>query len=416
MYYLFRVGTLSPSSGGLATSFDFIKRICMLNHAAKIVLCDTHVLKLFLDSNTRPLLVDLFFRKNVIILHDFRYSRLLSSMFSRYPCLSLIRVPLLILSSFFDSCTRIFKSIQAPKIYKTLSNLTSVCVVDFYGTKQSYKSKSSLYTYYYHAGSPDTYINSWLSSISPSLFNDPESYALFLSSYQAVIFQSHSIACEARSLCAQYEPNSTTEFLICRPAIAESSLLDTQTYTPDTTHQVNILSVGSVQTRKQQHLLVESMVSLDTRLSAKHISVSFVGDYSSEYGSNLKDYCDKLNLQNVSFTFAGHQSNLSDYYNRSHIFVQTSQAEGVSRSLREAAFLGMQILATDLPGVRELGLSSDSLYDCGDIQALTYKLSQLLSLSCIYRSSALSRKYSELWSAYSYDSRISECLSLSQPK
>lgn len=70
-------------------------------------------------------------------------------------------------------------------------------------------------------------------------------------------------------------------------------------------------------------------------------------------------------------------TSLGEIYSNAGIFVLPSSHEGLPIVLLEAVGYGLPIAASDIPANREVGLSDDSYFECGNIGALTRRLSYL---------------------------------------
>ena len=95
--------------------------------------------------------------------------------------------------------------------------------------------------------------------------------------------------------------------------------------------------------------------------------------------------------QDETMTFAGHISDIRTVWARSHIAVLPSRREGLPKSLLEAAACGRAMVATDVPGCREIvrdGING-LLVPADDASALADAIEQL------YRDAVLRRQFAE---------------------
>lgn len=103
-----------------------------------------------------------------------------------------------------------------------------------------------------------------------------------------------------------------------------------------------ILTVGRLDTNKNQRLLIEAFANLN------------VGNWKLIIVGNgvLREEYEKLTAS-LSIAdkvdFVGNVNNISDFYNKAKIFVFTSQSEGFPNALLEAMSFGIPCISTDCP-------------------------------------------------------------------
>ena len=86
----------------------------------------------------------------------------------------------------------------------------------------------------------------------------------------------------------------------------------------------------------------------------ENINIQLVGDIHEANPNSLsKEQLQTWNDEGV-IKWLGHQSNIVEIYQNSHIAVLPSYGEGLPKSLLEAAACGRAIIATDVPGCREI--------------------------------------------------------------
>jgi GalNAc-alpha-(1->4)-GalNAc-alpha-(1->3)-diNAcBac-PP-undecaprenol alpha-1,4-N-acetyl-D-galactosaminyltransferase len=100
------------------------------------------------------------------------------------------------------------------------------------------------------------------------------------------------------------------------------------------------LTVGRLDTNKNQKLLLEAFANLNTK-NWKLILVGD-GDLKIEYQMLAK----KLGIAD-KVEFVGNVANIEAYYNRAKLFVFTSQSEGFPNALLEALSFGIPCIASD---------------------------------------------------------------------
>lgn len=103
-----------------------------------------------------------------------------------------------------------------------------------------------------------------------------------------------------------------------------------------------ILTVGRLDTNKNQRLLIEAFANLNVG----NWKLIIVGD------GVLREEYEKLTAS-LSIAdkvdFVGNVNNISDFYNKAKIFVFTSQSEGFPNALLEAMSFGIPCISTDCP-------------------------------------------------------------------
>ena len=115
----------------------------------------------------------------------------------------------------------------------------------------------------------------------------------------------------------------------------------------------SIISVGSLNKRKNHELLIRALVALNTKIKLYILGVG------EEYG-NLKELVIDLNLENRVF-FLGFDNNPYKYLSKCSIFVLVSNSEGFPNVLVEAMLCNCAVISTDcLSGPREI--LSDAKY------------------------------------------------------
>lgn len=135
------------------------------------------------------------------------------------------------------------------------------------------------------------------------------------------------------------------------------------------------LLVGRLVAEKRHHDLIDAF----TRLGRPDWKLAIVGsvDHPDAYSATLQ----AVAASNPSVVFTGYQSgsNLAQLYAHAGAFVLPSSHEGLPIALLEALSHGTRVLASDIPGNREVGLPEAAYFPCGDVDALVAKLASLAS-------------------------------------
>ena len=84
-------------------------------------------------------------------------------------------------------------------------------------------------------------------------------------------------------------------------------------------------------------------------------------------------------------TWLGHVADIATVWARAHIAVLPSRREGLPKTLLEAAACGRPLIATDVPGCREIAIHGETglLVPADDPQALAAAMLQLADLSSL---------------------------------
>jgi GalNAc-alpha-(1->4)-GalNAc-alpha-(1->3)-diNAcBac-PP-undecaprenol alpha-1,4-N-acetyl-D-galactosaminyltransferase len=103
-----------------------------------------------------------------------------------------------------------------------------------------------------------------------------------------------------------------------------------------------ILTVGRLDTNKNQRLLIEAFANLN--VGNWKLIIAGDGVLRDEYQKLTESLgiADKVD-------FVGNVSNIGDYYNKAKIFVFTSQSEGFPNALLEAMSFGLPCISTNCP-------------------------------------------------------------------
>ncbi len=90
----------------------------------------------------------------------------------------------------------------------------------------------------------------------------------------------------------------------------------------------------------------------------QNINLLIVGGIdTSNLSAISKDYMNKNLDENKYVTWLGNVSNIKEIWEKTHIAILPSRREGLPKSLLEAAASGKPIIATDVPGCREIAIN-----------------------------------------------------------
>ncbi len=140
---------------------------------------------------------------------------------------------------------------------------------------------------------------------------------------------------------------------------------------------VNILSVGTLCSRKDQLTLVRACALLKDR--DFHLFILGDDTVDRDYTAEVRQEADSLGAK---VTFMGHLSTTELYgmYNQSHILANLSHWEGYGIAVAEAMWTGLPVIAVDAGAVPELVTHGDNgfLIAPGDVKSCTEYLKLLI--------------------------------------
>lgn len=155
-----------------------------------------------------------------------------------------------------------------------------------------------------------------------------------------------------------------------------------------------LLFVGRLSVQKNLALLLRALAGV-----SEYFETTLVGD--GELEGELKNVAASLSLQNVRFHGRAYGAELRDLYRNADIFVLPSEREGMPLVLLEALAMGLPIVATDIPGNRDVIVDGANgvLVPPSDASALRRALlSMTVDLGGYQRMSAESRRLASQYS------------------
>ncbi|WP_409438334.1 glycosyltransferase family 4 protein [Vibrio sp. BS-M-Sm-2] len=169
-------------------------------------------------------------------------------------------------------------------------------------------------------------------------------------------------------------PNGTVASNVIVNSIKPLETKNYLKYTHDS-KKYKILFVGGVNKRKGVSTLIEAMEILVSK-GYDNISLDIVGGHNDlDYKSIVKSkgLGDKIFFRGILSA-----SELRHYFESANLYVQPSFAEGIPRATLEAMSYNIPILATRLPGFREV-LEEICLFDSGDSNSLSLLIESVLN-------------------------------------
>ncbi len=204
-----------------------------------------------------------------------------------------------------------------------------------------------------HAGSSDT-IKEFIHSINEEQSNS-DLYKSYLEFVDKILFQSNS---QKEDFAKEYRDLALKSFAIL-PSVNEKELIKQNLVeTPFNKDSFNIVYVATVQKRKMQQLCIE--IAYLMKELGRNINLYFVGQhFSDDYYFSLINLIREKGLEDVVF-FLGYREDYANYMWKCDLIIHPSSAEGVPRVLREAMYMGKAVLASNLPGNKDILLPFDS--------------------------------------------------------
>lgn len=144
--------------------------------------------------------------------------------------------------------------------------------------------------------------------------------------------------------------------------------------------KVNILFAGGVNLRKGVDILLFAMADLiEAGYNQFHLNIAG-GHFDRDY----KKLVNEIGLsENVTFLGILERSELNDVYKRSDLYIQPSRAEGIPRATIEAMSYGIPVIATNLPGFKEI-LPSVCLINSFESVDLKNKIIEVINDDSLY--------------------------------
>ena len=157
------------------------------------------------------------------------------------------------------------------------------------------------------------------------------------------------------------------------------SEIDAPGETPDVLHRWHeegravIGYIGQLITRKRIDTLIEAFHALDI----PNKQLCLIGDGPQR--QELEALSERLG-EGRNVAFLGFRGDRIDFLKGFDIFVLPSELEGIPRCLMEATGAGVAVIASDIPGCREVVISEQTglLVPPGDAEALSRQMSRLI--------------------------------------
>ena len=136
--------------------------------------------------------------------------------------------------------------------------------------------------------------------------------------------------------------------------------------------KIRLLNIGRMARAKNQRLLLQAVAEVE-----RNFKLSIVG--VGHFRTDLENMVRELNLVD-KVEFAGNAPEISTLFQDSHIFVLSSDYEGLPLSILEAMSAGLPVVSTDVGGVKEAVVHGKTgfLVERGNSKALAEKITALI--------------------------------------
>jgi glycosyltransferase involved in cell wall biosynthesis len=144
-----------------------------------------------------------------------------------------------------------------------------------------------------------------------------------------------------------------------------------------------IICVANLVPVKGVDVLIEAFI----QINQPEWGLLIVGDYNSDYGKQLRCIVNNSDLRDAIF-FTGKVQNVKEYLSASEIFVLPTQSkgEGSPLAMLEAMSMGMYVLGSNIPGIKDqLADFRSLLFEAGNIEELKQKLVHAIGLGSFER-------------------------------
>jgi len=134
--------------------------------------------------------------------------------------------------------------------------------------------------------------------------------------------------------------------------------------------------IGQLIERKNLHVLLKTIKKLD--LVTDNIKLIIIGDGALR--SKLEDNAEKLGIKN-RISFMGFRPDAIKFLKTFDVFVLPSLMEGIPRCVMEAMACNVPVVASDIPGNRELVIHGKTglLFPPGDVDNLTESILHIIN-------------------------------------
>jgi glycosyltransferase involved in cell wall biosynthesis len=246
--------------------------------------------------------------------------------------------------------------------------------------------------FFNHAGDP-FFFNSLITSYDKEITWD--SYLKYMNKFSKILFQSELQLNFAKKIGV--DPTRCFDLI---PTCNEQSISDQLqgVSNPFQPRFFNIVTIGTLQERKNQELVVE-LASTMTNLPFRFY---LIGDerVSMSYTKKIKKMIKDRNLTNIFIL--GHRSDYIVFVKYCDVLLNVSKSEGVSRVLRESLFLGKILVCTKIFGNMDCVIDQENGFLCD------YNVSDIKEKVCYIKNLTLNDKLRlQTYSKWLYEKKYS---------
>ena len=215
---------------------------------------------------------------------------------------------------------------------------------------QQIRARSSAFLVLNYAGEPAE-LESQYTSRGPT---ERESYEDYLNLFDLVLFQSPS----QMENFQKSHPKNASKVHLLQPRLFPKALDDAlcreqpDSFSARTAEVLNITIFGPISPRKGQLLLVSAFSEVVKVFPNVHLTMCGRTDGNQSYLKSVRDLI-AANQLGLSASLVGHRNDPLEFLAHSDLLVIASSSEGVPRILREALYLGIPVVSSSLPGVRD---------------------------------------------------------------
>lgn len=134
-----------------------------------------------------------------------------------------------------------------------------------------------------------------------------------------------------------------------------------------------ILAVARFVPEKGLHDLIDAFLKMGGEYQ---LVIAGDADHETEYSAGLRRRCEADDRIVLTGYITGEK--LNQAYSHARLFVLPSYHEGLPIALLEALSYGLSVLVSDIPANREVGLSPERYFRCGDMNDLAERMQVLV--------------------------------------
>lgn len=209
-----------------------------------------------------------------------------------------------------------------------------------------------------HNGDLETFSEKWKARERFDGSDPFAEYGNYLSEFDEILFQSDEQELEFR----EFYPFVPAGLSTIWPSCDENKCSEAQTSpSPLDSDRINFVYVAKFQPTKNQFELIEAFSQITADFPRATLTLVGGTIFPQEYLERCKYLVSRSGLdERVRFT--GHRDDSCRFIFHSDCVIHPSKSEGVSRAIREAAFLGKPIICSNLTGLRSFLGQSGALY------------------------------------------------------